>query len=255
MKNKKVSLTKRSLIVEKKLGITGDYQYKALQSHNFLQSNWHYNKLVVIGEILDLYKPKTVLDLGTGSGNLEMTFAQKVEKIVGIDYNDEAIIFLKSELGKRGIKNVKLINQDILDLAKTNDLGKFDMIFIIDVLEHLEAKSLDNLIAGFRKLLNSKGKIIIVTPNYGGFWPFVERFIIDKFTSLPHLENMQHVTKFNFKRLSEIFKKHGYKLSKLTTFNTFSFLFPTKFLSRLLNNFELKLSSPFGNLILAVFEL
>jgi len=255
MKNKKASLTKKSLIVEKQLGITGDYQYKALQSHNFLQSNWHYNKLVVIGEILDLYKPKTILDLGTGSGNLEITFAKKVKKIVGIDYNDEAIIFLKSELEKRGIKNVKLINQDILDLDRIKGLGKFDMIFIIDVLEHLEAKSLDNLISVFRKLLNHKGKIVIVTPNYGGFWPFIERFIIDKFTSLPHLENMQHVTKFNTKNLSGIFEKHGYRLIKLTTFNTFSFLFPTKFLSRLLNDFELKLSSSFGNLILAVFEV
>jgi 2-polyprenyl-3-methyl-5-hydroxy-6-metoxy-1,4-benzoquinol methylase len=244
----------KSSIIEKQLGITGDYQYRALKSRNFLQANWHNNKLVVIGQLLDLYKPKKALDLGTGSGNLELTFAKKLEKIVGIDYNDEAIAFLKSELKKREIKNVELINWNILDLDKITDLGKFDMIFIIDVLEHLEADSLDNLIINFKKRLNFKGKIIIVTPNYGGLWPFIERMIIDKFTSLPHLENMQHVTKFNTQRLFRIFKKHGYKLDKLTTFNTFSFIFPTKFLSALLQKVELKLALPFGNLILAVFE-
>ena len=254
MKNKNKSLTNKSLIVEKQLGITGDYQYRALQSRNFLQSNWHNNKLVVIGQLLDLYKPKTVLDLGTGSGNLELTFAKKMEKIVGIDYNDEALAFLESELKKRGINNVKLINQNILDLTKITELGKFDMIFIIDVLEHLETSSVDNLIANFKKLLNHNGKIVVITPNYGGFWPFVERVIIDKLTSLPHLENMQHITKFDSKKLLKAFGKHGYKLCKFSTFNTFSFLFPTKFLSALLQNLELKLAFPFGNLILSVFE-
>lgn len=136
---------------------------------------------------MDFYKPKTVLDLGTGSGNLELTFAKKVEK--------------------RGIKNVQLKNQDILDLSKITELGKF------------------------------------------------ERFIIDKLTSLPHLENMQHVTKFDAKRLLRVFKKQGYKVNKFTTLNTFSFLFPTKFLSSLLQKIELKLAFPFGNLILAVFEV
>ena len=241
--------------MEKQLGITGDYQYKALQSRNFLQSNWHYNKLTVIDQLLNLYQPQTVLDLGTGSGNLELNFAGKVKKIVGVDYHDEALIFLSAELKKRKIKNVSLINQNILELSGEKNLGKFDMIFIIDVLEHLETKSIDNLIANFKKWLNLQGKIVVITPNYGGFWPFLERIIIDKLTSLPHLGKMQHVTEFNSQKLLKVFGKHDYKLCRLTTFNTFSFLFPTKFLTRLLNNFELKLSSSFGNLILAVFEV
>ena len=254
MKNKS-RFDNQDIIIEKKLGITGDYQYKALQSRNFLQANWHHNKLTVMRQLLDLYKPKTVLDLGTGSGNFELLFAKRIEKIVGVDYNQEALVFLECELKKRKIKNVKLINQNIVDLEKEKELGKFDMIFIIDVLEHLKGIPVDNLITNFKKWLNIGGKIVVVTPNYGGFWPFIERFIIDKFTSLPHLEDIQHVTKFNSKKLIYIFKKHGYQLCKINTFNTFSFLFPTKFLSTLVLNLELKLVLPFGNLILSVFEL
>ncbi|KKQ53087.1 MAG: hypothetical protein UT19_C0017G0003 [Candidatus Woesebacteria bacterium GW2011_GWB1_39_10b] len=81
------------IIIEKQLGIPGDYQYKALRSKNYLQSNWHRNKWLVIGNLLNQYKPEKVLDLGTGSGNFELIFSGMVKKIVGIDYNDEALNF------------------------------------------------------------------------------------------------------------------------------------------------------------------
>ena len=87
-----------SQIIEKELGITGDYQYQALRKGNFLQSNWHANKLEIVKYLLKKYQPKSVLDLGAGSGNLELKFAHLVKKITAIDYNDEAVSFLKNKL-------------------------------------------------------------------------------------------------------------------------------------------------------------
>src|SRR5260221_5594765 len=104
-----------NLITEKKLGITGDYQFRALKAKKYLQANWHQNKLTIIEKLLDLYGTKSLLDLGTGSGNLELKFANRLNKIVGVDYNDEALSFLSKELKRRKIKNVKLIYHDILD--------------------------------------------------------------------------------------------------------------------------------------------
>src|SRR3990172_5352003 len=219
------------IIIEKQLGIPGDYQYKALRSKNYLQSNWHRNKWLVIGNLLNQYKPEKVLDLGTGSGNFELIFSGRVKKIVGIDYNDEALNFLKNKLNKKGIKNVKLIKRDITQVSSIAELGKFDMIILIDVIEHLDIIYGMRLIASFKKFLNPKGKIVIITPNYAGFWPIIERYIIDKFTHLPHLEKMQHVTRYDKDVLSRAFRKHGYKLAKYSTFNTFSYLFPGKYLS------------------------
>src|SRR5258706_1139906 len=95
-----------SPIIEKQLGITGDYQFKAIRSRNYFQSNWHNNKLAVLQNLITKYQPQTVLDLGTGSGNFELTFANQLQKIVGVDYNDEALKFLEQELKKREIKNV-----------------------------------------------------------------------------------------------------------------------------------------------------
>jgi len=39
-----------------------------------------------------------VLDLGTGSGNFELAYAKKLKKIVGVDYNDKLLAFLKNKL-------------------------------------------------------------------------------------------------------------------------------------------------------------
>lgn len=252
MKNLKNS---SSLIIEKKLGIAGDYQFKALNKQNFIQSNWHYNKLVVIERLLNEYKIETLLDLGTGSGNLELTFAKKLNKILGVDYNGEALEFLKHQLAKRKIENVKLVYQNILDVPKIVKLGKFDMIIMVDVIEHLEAKSGKKLIASFKKLLTKNGKIVIITPNYQSLWPLVEVFI-DKFTSIPHLAGMQHVTKFNPELLKKTFKENGgYKMINVSTFNTFAFLFPDRNISKMLTKLEFNLHLPFGNLLVSVFEM
>src|SRR5260221_1636863 len=238
-----------NLITEKKLGITGDYQFRALKAKKYLQANWHQNKLTIIGKLLDLYGTKTLLDLGTGSGNLELTFSSKLNKIVGVDYNDEALKFLKSQLTKRKIKNVKLVQADILNPSKLSKLGKFDMVIMVDVIEHLEAKKGTELIKSFKKLLNKNGKVVIITPNYSSLWPLIESFM-DRFTpGIPHLDGVQHVTKFNEENLRKIFKKNGgYKMVKSSTFNSFAYLIPGKKISECLTKLELDLALPFGNL-------
>jgi 2-polyprenyl-3-methyl-5-hydroxy-6-metoxy-1,4-benzoquinol methylase len=240
-------------IIEKRLGITGDYQYQAVRSRNYLQANWHSNKLGVLKELLDRYHPKTVLDLGTGSGNFELTFANHVQKIVGVDYNDDALAFLEKELKKQKIKNVQLIKRDITTLSGANGIGKFDMIIMIDVLEHIKIESGEKLIKSFRKFLTPHGKVVIVTPNYGGLWPVIEKGI-DRFTKIPNLEDMQHVAKFDFGSLPLLFEKHGFNTIYGRTFNTFSYLMPGKKLASALCTLEQSIAFPYGNLLLFVFE-
>ena len=241
-------------IIEKQLGITGDYQYKALRSSNFLQANWHQNKLTILTKLLDAYKPKTILDLGTGSGNFELAFAKKLTKIVGVDYYNEALVFLSKELKKRKIKNVKLVKEDILNVRKITKLGKFDAIIMVDVIEHLKAKPAFKLIASFKKVLNPDGKIIIITPNYKSAWQIIEN-LLDRFTGIPHLENMQHILKFDPVSLRNTFLKYKYAPLAHYTFNTISFLAPNKELSSALCNFETSFPFPYGSLLAYVFKL
>ena len=246
---------KKKLIVEKVLGIPPDYQLKALNSSNFLQSNWHNNKLVTLNFILQKVKPKRVLDLGTGSGNFEFKFHKKLKEIVGVDYNDEAIAFLKSELKRKRVNNVKLINWDIRKINKLTRIGKFDLIIIVDVIEHLTAFEAGKLISSLKKFLTKEGKVCVITPNYNGFWPFIEK-VLDLFRLVPHMEGRQHRSKFTVRSLNHLFTKRNYYQLYFSTFNLFfPFVFFNKKLSSFVCKIELKLRLSRGNLLIYLFEV
>ena len=153
--------TDMALVVEKKLNISPDYQYKAIRSKNFLQANWHQNKFYVLEKLLKLNKKSTVLDLGTGSGNFELMFYKKCKKIVGIDYNDGAIKFLKNKIKERRIKNVSLHISDIRKINKIKNLGKFNTVIMIDIIEHIGINSAKDLIRNLKPHLEEKAKILI----------------------------------------------------------------------------------------------
>lgn len=247
-------MNNKHLIIEEQLGIPPDYQFKALQSKNFFQSNWHNNKLVALSYILEITNAQKILDLGTGSGNFELTFADKVTSIVGIDYNQKALKFLDSKLKEKAIKNVRLICKDIQLISTISDLGKFDLIIIVDVIEHLKIEAGEKLIERLKKFLSKDGKICIITPNYKSPWLIIER-ILDKFTALPHLEGEQHLAKYHEKNLKQIFIDKGYRPIFFKSFNLFSFALFNKSLASLFCKLELSLSLPNGNLIISLFQI
>ncbi|HET7098867.1 MAG TPA: class I SAM-dependent methyltransferase [Patescibacteria group bacterium] len=244
---------KKEIIVEKKLGISPDYQYKAIRSKNFLQANWHNNKLIIIDEILKLTKPNNILDLGTGSGNFELNYAKKLKAITGLDYNDQALRFLKTKLKQKRIKNVKLINADLREISKIKIKEKFDLIISIDVIEHLKITDAKKLVAGLHKFLKPNGFVCIITPNYKSPWLLIEN-ILDKFTIFPHFDGEQHLAKFCKENLQNIFMIQRFEPILFSSFNLFSFLFFNKKLSAILCRLEMMLKLPFGNLIVGLFQ-
>jgi len=212
-------------IIEKKLNIPPDYQYQAINSHFWLQKNWHKNKYLVINNLLKPQKHHNVLDLGTGSGNFELLFARKVKSITGVDYNDSALNFLSHKLKKNKIKNVKLLQADIRKLPKSITKQKYHFIILIDVIEHIEIDQAQKLLANLKLLLKKNGRLLIITPNYYSPWIIIEP-VLDIFTAIPKLRGQQHLAKFTSKNLSAILKKHNYKSIQFFSFNLFSFIFP-----------------------------
>lgn len=243
----------KQTIVEKQLGITPDYQYRALHQSNFIQSNWHNNKLITLDNQLPFNTSTLVLDLGPGSGNFELSFAKKVKHITAVDYHKEALNFLKQKTKNEGITNITTIHCDIRSLGSLKSLKKFDVILMIDVIEHIQQSEADKLIRVFKKLLTKNGKIGIITPNYHSLWFYIEKFL-DLFTIVPHFDGAQHLAQYYPKNLEMLFKKNGFKTVAIKSFNTFSFFVPSKMLASLLCKLELLSSITFGNLLFGIFE-
>jgi len=241
------------MIVEKKLGITPDYQFKAINSKNFLQANWHRNKLVAIEELIDISKQTKILDLGPGSGNLEIYMAKKCGHITAVDYNDEAIKFLDIKLSEMNISNVTTHVKNINKISELKLGEKYDLITMIDVIEHLNMQDAQKLVKYLPSLLNDSGQILIITPNYKSAWVIIEK-ILDKISIVPKFENEQHLAKFHHQNLSEIFKAAGLKMEQFKTFNYISYISPISILSKEICKIELSIPFKEGNLIAAVFS-
>ena len=236
-------------IIEKRLGIPPDYQYNALQSKNYIHSNWYKTKLDAIEKLLNVKKTNRILDIGPGSGNFEFMFAKKVKEIVAIDYNDEAVDFLKRKIKEKKIKNVKVQVGDVRKLGKVQ--RKFDIIIMVDVIEHLNDKEAKKVIKSFKNILTRTGKVCIVTPNFKSGWVLLE-WMLDAFRLAPELSGKQHLSKFEPKTLVKTFEDAKYKIDTFVSFNFLSFLIPHERLAKSCNRYEMNSKFTYGNLIAIV---
>lgn len=239
-------------IIEKKLAIPPDYQYKAIRSANFFQASWHKNKLTVIDELLRTNRAMSVLDLGTGSGNFELEFAKRVKKIVGVDYNDEALGFLKEQLKIQKIKNVDLIYSDIRNITQKLK-GAFDAIVITDTIEHIPTDDARIVIRKLKHTLAPGGRAYVITPNYTSLWYVIE-LILDRYTIVPKLHGQQHLAKYSKTSLNDLFIQEGYTHVYSGSFNLVSYLTPYDGLNKLLCRIELQSPLPIGNLLVGIYS-
>lgn len=125
----------------------------------------HFTNLVTKGTVSEeadeilkeiTWKSKKVLDVGCGTGFFAHNVAQKGGNVLGIDFSEQAIEIAKKKYKK---PNLKYKQMDVKDIS-----GKYDIIVSIGTLEHMDNPL--KILRLFKKHLNSKGKIIVTSPNW-----------------------------------------------------------------------------------------
>lgn len=141
-----------------------------LSRSEYNESSHFYDKIMnsfemdfsLYEDLVEILKPKSVLELGCGMGRLFPIFAKQAKKIVGIDISDELLSKGEQYYAAYGSKNatVSFINAD---MCSFKDDRKYDMIvFALSVLKHLSShekrfKALENA----KRHLNKNGFIVI----------------------------------------------------------------------------------------------
>jgi len=95
---------------------------------------------------LEDFKGKVVLDAGCGNGGYSKIVARYAKKVVGLDkYSIDS-----AKKNTLGFKNIELIKSDI---ENVNFKNKFDAIYSVGVLHHLEnpKKGFNNLLLNLKK--------------------------------------------------------------------------------------------------------
>lgn len=152
----------------------------------------------------------TALDAGCGAGEYSFYLAKKFPD-AAIDAVDKNIDFKYTHglLKETGVKNINFIKKDILEI---NDLEKYDLIFSIDVLEHIGPNQI-----ALKKLyaaLKPGGHLIIHLPQKE--WDKVKFFNPDNFTSFNKFIKREHPGQiYDADELAELLIKTGFQIKCL----------------------------------------
>lgn len=117
----------------------------------------------LIGRTLRNEVNPKILDLACGDGVLLRALQDEgFLDCFGIDISGEQIDAAR----KSGLKNVE--TDDAINYLGTYKGGKFDVVFMLDILEHLERDQMIRLMNSIHPNLSPQGKIIIQVPNATG---------------------------------------------------------------------------------------
>jgi len=147
---------------------------------------WEFDKAL---DIVQQVRPKSVLEIGCGSGEFLQKISSGVEYSLGVDINEAALV-------KARQKGLQVISTGIYDLTHS-----FDMVFLFQVLEHLQSPG--EFLRTVEGKLNPGGVLVIAVPNPDGYLKDMGTVALDMpphhntgwkketFTALAKLLNME----------------------------------------------------------------
>ncbi len=145
-------------------------------------------------EIIDVLpkdKEAKIIDLGCGYGRLLNSLkSMGYKNLYGVEIGKEESQFLKH-------KGFNIINTDIIEFLKSNK-EKFDVIFMMDVLEHFKKDEIVEILPLLKRM--QKGSIIIRVPNAEAI--FKGSIMYGDFT---------HETFFTKRSFIQLFKVFGFE--------------------------------------------
>lgn len=137
-----------------------------------------------------------ILEIGCGYGRYTTLLSNVLhyKNTIGIDISEEQIAFARSNFG---LTNV--FKADALEYLRTNSSEKYDVVILMDVLEHLELAYAVELLQQINLSLDRGGKLIIQVPN--GLSPLKPIFYGD----------VTHVRAFSVNSMSQILRMAAFE--------------------------------------------
>ncbi len=126
---------------------------------------WGINYVSTVEYIIEKLKehrPTSILDLGCGDGRLTRELSKHINcrKIVGIDYSQRAI-----SLAKAINPDMSNTHFQCIDITKNIPNEKFDIIVLMEVIEHIPLDQIQIFLENVAKTLSRNGKVIVTVPH------------------------------------------------------------------------------------------
>ncbi len=99
------------------------------------------------------------MDYGTGTGLIAYSIKDLVKKVIAIDNSEGMLKVLNEKIAKNNVRNIKVLNKNLVTDSFKEKKGKFDVIIITMTLHHI--KDIRDIFDKFYSLLKESGYLII----------------------------------------------------------------------------------------------
>ena len=147
--------------------------------------------------------PKSVLDVGAGSGHFVYASRARGLKSEGIEFSEDGIRFSRENFG------IELLTNDFL--KDFDRFKEFDVITFWGVIEHLTSP-VEMLSAAAEALKgNGGGMVVAEVPRFTCFGTAVQSVFADTVTR--HLDPLGHINAFTDSSLATAFESSGFQIT------------------------------------------
>lgn len=166
---------------------------------------WFIGRREIFLRLLDKYlppvngRPRRILDVGCGTGTM-LQYLAHYGDVLGIDADEEAVRFCH----ERGVEQVQQVTTAMLPFPAAT----FDLITILDVLEHIEDDR--GTLRELHRVLRPGGTLLLAVPAYRFLWG-------------PQDEISGHKRRYMAGEIRERLTTAGFRLRRRSYFNTFLF--------------------------------
>lgn len=153
----------------------------------------------------DLFKDRTVIDIGCGPGASTEHISRYAKTVYGLEYSTSILEEAKRAYGH--IKNVQFLSIDEIKLPF--DYGSIDLAYSNDVIEHLHPDDAFMHFQEVLRVLKNGGRYYFWTPGKNsGPHDFTKNFYLRGVDVSP---KASHIREYNFAEMIEILKEVGYR--------------------------------------------
>jgi len=172
-------------------------------------------------KLIDEIKPKNILEIGFGSGDLLRILSGKGYSGLGIDFSADAVRNIAEQTNQQPF-NFRIGSKPDRDLAAEKE--RFDLIMAFEVLEHIEDDA--GSLAIWNSLLSDKGKLLLSVPAH-----------ISKFDAADIFAG--HIRRYEKEELQKKLEAAGFRIVKLYSYG-YPFINLVKMIKGLVGKFKLR---------------
>src|SRR5690242_9844515 len=113
------------------------------------------------------FKARTVLELGFGRGEaLKYALDHGATRVVGVDFSADAVAIARTFLEKHRLA-AELVCSDALEFVRCEKQGGFEVVLLLDVIEHVPRSELRLLLGQMHRILRTRAVLVVNTPVFG----------------------------------------------------------------------------------------